>query len=79
MGGAARRCVLLGFNQPRPSFCGGCFDAFGGAFSTINDLRQLCPRVSSIVSNAPRKPVAPIPVFGSAGHTRLPPKSASKS
>src|SRR2546423_8238863 len=47
MGGAARRCVLLGFNQPRPSFCGGCFDAFGGAFSTIEDLRRLAPAVPS--------------------------------
>jgi hypothetical protein len=47
MGGAARRCVLLGFNQPRPSFCGGCFDAFGGAFSTIDDLRRLAPAMPS--------------------------------
>src|SRR5215216_2845202 len=47
MGGAARRCVLLGFNQPRPSFCGGCFDAFGGAFSTIEDLRRLAPAMPS--------------------------------
>jgi hypothetical protein len=47
MGRAARRCALLGFDQPVQSFSGGELDAVGIAFSAVYRLDRFLPAWSS--------------------------------